>query len=170
MLFPEPETPVTHINWPSGNFTLIFFRLCSVHLIASKYLPVNFLLCFGTSICFLPDKYCPVIDSGTFSISSAVPWAITYPPWTPAPGPISITWSAAYIVSVSCSTTITEFPKSRNFFRVAINLLLSLWCRPMLGSSSTYITPVKPDPIWVASLILWDSPPESVAALLDNVK
>lgn len=27
VLFPEPETPVTHINCPSGNFTFIFFKL-----------------------------------------------------------------------------------------------------------------------------------------------
>ena len=83
---------------------------------------------------------------------------------------MSITWSAAYIVSVSCSTTITEFPKSLSFFSVAINLSLSLWCKPILGSSSIYITPVNPEPIWVASLILWASPPDKVAALLDNVK
>ena len=25
--FPEPDTPVTHVNTPSGNFTLIFFNL-----------------------------------------------------------------------------------------------------------------------------------------------
>ena len=148
----------------------MFFKLCSVAFTISKYFPVSFLLCFGTLICFLPLKYCPVIESLTFDISSAVPWAITFPPCTPAPGPMSITWSAAYIVSVSCSTTITEFPKSRNFLSVAINLSLSLWCNPILGSSNIYITPVSPDPIWVASLILWDSPPDKVAALLDNVK
>lgn len=27
---PEPETPVTHVNRPSGNLTLIFFKLFSV--------------------------------------------------------------------------------------------------------------------------------------------
>lgn len=27
--FPEPETPVTQVNTPSGNFTLIFFKLFS---------------------------------------------------------------------------------------------------------------------------------------------
>ena len=30
VLFPEPETPVTHVNTPSGNFTFIFLRLFSV--------------------------------------------------------------------------------------------------------------------------------------------
>ena len=28
-LFPDPETPVTHINSPNGNSTSISFRLCS---------------------------------------------------------------------------------------------------------------------------------------------
>ena len=35
------------------------------------------------------------------------------PPWMPAPGPMSITWSAVRIASSSCSTTITVLPRSR---------------------------------------------------------
>ena len=54
--------------------------------------------------------------------------------------------------------------------RVPINFSLSLWWRPILGSSSTYKTPTKAEPIWVASLILWASPPDNVPAFLDNVK
>ena len=27
VLFPEPETPVTHVNTPNGNLTFIFFKL-----------------------------------------------------------------------------------------------------------------------------------------------
>jgi hypothetical protein len=42
-----------------------------------------------------------------------VPWATTSPPCTPAPGPMSTTWSAARIASSSCSTTITVLPRSR---------------------------------------------------------
>ena len=38
---------------------------------------------------------------------------------------------------------------------------LSLWCSPMLGSSRMYSTFTSLEPIWVASLILWLSPPES---------
>ena len=125
--FPEPDTPVTHVNTPNGNFTLIFFKLFSVAFFTSiTFVFVCFLLAFGTSIFFLPLKYCPVIESFTCFISSAVPCAITFPPCTPAPGPISIIWSAAYIVSSSCSTTKSVFPKSLNFLSVAINLSLSL--------------------------------------------
>ena len=36
---------------------------------------------------------------------------------------------------------------------------LSRWCRPMLGSSSTYSTPVRPEPIWVARRMRCASPP-----------
>ena len=84
VLFPEPETPVTQMNSPSGNLTLIFFKLCSFAPTTSIDLPLDFLLFLGTGICFLPDKYWPVIESGTLAISSAVPWAITFPPCTPA--------------------------------------------------------------------------------------
>ena len=47
-------------------------------------------------------------------MSSGVPSAITRPPCTPAPGPISTTWSAVKIASSSCSTTITVLPRSRS--------------------------------------------------------
>ena len=73
-------------------------------------------------------------------------------------------------MSSSCSTTTTVFPRSLNFFSVAINLSLSLWCRPMLGSSRIYKTPDNPAPICVAKRILCASPPDRVPAGLDNVK
>ena len=38
----------------------------------------------------------------------------------------------------------------------------------MLGSSRIYSTPIRLEPICVASLILWLSPPESVAAERDS--
>ena len=71
-------------------------------------------------------------------------------------------WSAARIVSSSCSTTITVLPMSRRLSSVAIIFTLSFGCRPMLGSSSTYSIPISPDPICVDSRIRCDSPPESV--------
>lgn len=40
----------------------------------------------------------------------------------------------------------------------------------MLGSSRTYSTPTKLAPICVANLILWDSPPDRVPALLLKVR
>ena len=72
--FPDPETPVIQVNTPNGNLTSIFFRLCSVAPFTSIYFPfVGFLRFLGTSILFLPLKYCPVMEFSTFFISSAVP-------------------------------------------------------------------------------------------------
>ena len=44
VLFPEPETPVTHINSPSGNLTFTFFKLFSTAPFTSIALPFDFLL------------------------------------------------------------------------------------------------------------------------------
>ena len=58
--FPEPDTPVTQLNTPSGNLTLIFFKLFSVAPCTSITFDFNaFLLFLGTGIFFLPLKYCP---------------------------------------------------------------------------------------------------------------
>ena len=56
--FPEPETPVTQLNTPSGILTFICFKLCSCAPIISMHLPgAPFRLVFGTAIFFLPLKY-----------------------------------------------------------------------------------------------------------------
>ena len=79
-------------------------------------------------------------------------------------------WSAVFIASSSCSTTITELLRLLSFVNVFSNLELSFWCKPIDGSSSTYRTPVRPDPICDASLILWLSPPDKVDDALDKDK
>ena len=99
-----------------------------------------------------------------------LPSATISPPCSPAPHPMSIRWSDDFIVSSSCSTTKTVLPKSLNLSKVSINFLLSDWCNPIEGSSNTYRTPVRPDPICVASLILCASPPDKVAAPLLSCK
>ena len=92
-------------------------------------------------------------------------------PCFPAPGPISTRWSAARIVSSSCSITITVFPKSRNLCKVfPDNFLLSRACRPTDGSSRIYNTPTSCDPICEASRILCVSPPARVFAERPEVK
>ena len=125
---------------------------------------------FGTSIFFLPDKYCPVNESALLAISLAVPSAITWPPCTPAPTPMSMIWSARRMASSSCSTTITVLPRSRKRVSVCSKRSLSRWCKPMDGSSSTYITPIKPAPIWLARRMRWASPPDKVSAERARVK
>lgn len=112
----------------------------------------------------LPDRYCPVIDSVFFSSSFSEPLCTTLPPCSPAPGPMSTTQSATLMVSSSCSTTMSVLPMSRSRTSVSISRWLSRWCRPMEGSSSTYSTPTRPEPICVASRMRWASPPDRVPA------
>ena len=78
--FPLPETPVTQMNFPNGNFTLIFFKLFSLAPLISINRPFPFRCFLGTGIEYSPDKYFPVIEFGFFIISSGVPAAITSPP------------------------------------------------------------------------------------------
>ena len=47
---------------------------------------------------------------------------------------------------------------------------LSRWCRPIEGSSRMYITPVRPEPTWLARRMRCASPPESVSALRSSVR
>ena len=61
VLFPEPDTPVTQINKPNGNFTFMFLRLFSFAPITSIAFPFDFLLFLGTFIFFIQLKYCPLI-------------------------------------------------------------------------------------------------------------
>ena len=60
----------------------------------------------------------PVSESGFAMTCFGVPWAMILPPCVPAPGPMSRIWSAACIVSASCSTTITVLPRSRRRSKV----------------------------------------------------
>ena len=113
-----------------------------------------------------PLRNWPVSESGVgHDVARSCPSATTWPPCSPAPGPMSTIQSAARIVSSSCSTTISVLPRSRRRLSVRIRRALSRWCRPMLGSSRMYSTPVRPEPICVARRMRCASPPESVAAV-----
>ena len=86
---PPPETPVMQVNVPRGIFKFTFFRLwvlAPLRLIKSPF-PLRRLA--GTEISFCPFKYCAVKLFGFFKTSATVPSAITFPPSSPAPGPIS---------------------------------------------------------------------------------
>ena len=97
----------------------------------------GFFRMLGIEICFSPERYFAVIEFLLFRISSKAPSAQISPPCLPAPGPISIIWSAHLIASSSCSTTMTVLPKFFRLLRVFINFSLSLWCNPIDGSSRT---------------------------------
>ena len=99
---------------------------------------VRVFLLFGMGSRRFPFSHGPVKDFG-FAISSAgVPCATISPPCTPAPGPMSMTWSAERMASRSCSTTMTVLPRSRtNRICASMRRALSRACSPTLGSSST---------------------------------
>ena len=55
--FPLPETPVTHVNVPTGIFRLTFFKLLPLAPLISINLPFFAdLLFLGIGIYFLPDR------------------------------------------------------------------------------------------------------------------
>ena len=68
------------------------------------------------------------------------------------------------IASSSCSTTITVLPEVAQVGQGLEQASLSRWCRPIDGSSSTYITPTRPAPIWLARRMRCASPPDRVSA------
>ena len=74
------------------------------------------------------------------------------------------------MVSSSCSTTINVLPKSLNPLREFKSFSLSRWCKPILGSSKIYNTPVSALPICVARRMRWLSPPERVTAVRVSVR
>ena len=55
--FPEPETPVTAMNFPRGKRAVIFCKLCSCAPVISIKRPFPTRRSSGTSILRLPDKY-----------------------------------------------------------------------------------------------------------------
>ena len=167
--FPLPDTPVIHTIHPRGMDKFTFLKLFPIAPFIFKTSPFPTRLFLGTWISNSLVKNLDVRDF-CFKKLDSLPWATTLPPLIPGPGPISIILSADSIISLSCSTTITVFPKSLNSFRESISLLLSLWCSPILGSSSIYNTPTNFVPIWVANLILWASPPDKVRKGLSKLR
>ena len=132
---PEPETPVTATILPSGTSASMFFRLFSRAPRIQMLLPLPSRRSFGTGIWRRPDRYAPVMLSGQALIASISPSATRWPPWMPAPGPMSITQSAARIIASSCSTMSTVLPRSRSRSSVLIRRSLSIGWSPIDGSS-----------------------------------
>ncbi len=78
-----------------------------------------------------------MIECGSVSSLAGGPWAITVPPLAPAPGPISMTQSAARMISRSCSTTTTELPFPASAVSVLRSPATLAGCSPTDGSSSS---------------------------------
>ena len=109
-------------------------------------------------------------DSGFTAICSGVPCARIRPPSRPAPGPISMKWSAARSTRTSWSTNTTELPASSRSCITPISPSIFAGCRPVLGSSSTYSTPVVSLRTARDSCARWRSPVDSDADERSSVR
>ena len=112
---PEPETPVTQVKHAERESA----RRCPCRLCCRAPRSVSAALRGAAARRHrdrrAPERYCAgqAARAGERS-PPGVPAATTSPPCTPAPGPMSMTWSAARMVSSSCSTTSTVLPRSRS--------------------------------------------------------
>ena len=89
-LFPDPDTPVTHVRLPRGKLTSMFLRLFSLAPITFTEFPAVFLRELGTSILFSFERYFLVIEFlAERRKLPSVPWYTTSPPPSPARGPSS---------------------------------------------------------------------------------
>ena len=101
---PDPLTPVTAVSTPSGILTSMFLRLFARAPLMIRSPFIDGRRPFGVGIDFAPVRYAAVSEahSAPFEESLAsrepqplnnfgVPWKITCPPRSPAPGPRSIT-------------------------------------------------------------------------------
>ena len=104
VVFPEPDTPVTAVSRPFGIFTVNGFTVWIWSVVIS-ILPSSNILSDSafsrTSIDLASDKKPPILDSGSAATSVIVPCEITFPPFSPASGPISIIQSASFKIWVS---------------------------------------------------------------------
>ncbi len=94
--------------------------------------------------------------------AAGVPSKTICPPFSPAPGPSSITRSAPRIISRSCSTTTATFSSFDRARTTPRSRSTSRGCKPTVGSSSTNIAPFSVAPSALVSATRWVSPPESV--------
>src|SRR5712671_5083370 len=86
---PPPETPVTQVNRPSGISAVTFLRLLPRALMTLSVRRRSRGRRSGTGTTRRLERYCPVIDPGVAIRSATEPCATTWPPWIPAPGPMS---------------------------------------------------------------------------------
>lgn len=121
--FPEPLTPVTTVSISRGISTSTLSRLFSLAPLRRRNF-VGLVRASGIEMIFSPRKKAPVCVSDLQSLSN-VPWKIICPQWTPAHGQMSTISSEFCMISSSCSTTITVFPRSTSSLRLSIKSLLS---------------------------------------------
>ena len=157
-LLPDPATPVTTTSTPSGMSTSTSCRLW--RLAARTSIAPD-----GARTDGFKDarsSTCRPVSVPLARSPSTVPSKTTWPPAVPAPGPRSTAWSAIAIVSGLCSTTSTVLPLSRSCSSRSFIRWMSCGCRPIVGSSKTYVMSVREEPRWRIILVRCASPPDSV--------
>ena len=173
VVLPEPDTPVTTVSRPLGMSTSsgLTVWICAVDRwivpFANSASFSAHVRCFASA---LPERNGPICDAGFSSMVGMVPSAITWPPFAPASGPISMIQSASLKICVSWSTRMTEFPSATRSCMTPVSPTRLEGCRPMDGSSSTYRTPVVRLRTARANCIRWRSPVESVDAARSSVR
>ena len=85
---PLPDTPVTQVMTPSGNLTVMFFKLFA-RALRTVSQPAGLRRLAGMGTDRRPERYWPVSEFGLSMISCGVPAATIRPPLIPAPGPTS---------------------------------------------------------------------------------
>jgi hypothetical protein len=158
---PEPETPVMHTILPSGMVTSMFFRLFSRAPTTTRCLPLPLRRFSGRgTLSARRDRRRSAIRGWPGS----PPPCLRPPPRRrarrrPGPGPGSSPPSAdGLFIVLHHQHRVAQVAQP---IRVRSRRALSRGCRPMDGSSSTYSTPIRREPIWVARRMRWASPPES---------
>ena len=64
LVLPEPETPVTQVNAPTGIWTVMSFKLCSFAPLITRNLPVPLRRSAETGVFIRPERYWPVSERG----------------------------------------------------------------------------------------------------------
>ena len=170
---PEPETPVMQVSRATGRFTVYASSgccRCAPVILSTCGLacPSGLMaLAWAPRSCFLPEPgNRPVRLFGVLqNLCEACPRATTLPAVHPGAGA-----DIDHVVGGCGSRPHRVRPRSRccryraGAAGFSSRRSLSRWCRPMEGSSSTYITPVRPEPICEARRMRCASPPERVSA------
>ena len=158
---PEPETPVTHTSMPSGISTSMFFRLFSRAPTMRTRLPLPRCRWRGTvdGQRAAEELARQRLGRGHDALDRALGHdasAVFARAWAHVDDPVGRAHRVLVVLDHDQGVAQIAQPHAA----CAIRRALSRWCRPMLGSSRMYSTPIRPEPICVASRIRWASPPD----------
>ncbi len=140
-LLPDPATPVTTVRTPSGTSTSTP-RGCW----SRRRAPPATRSAAGPRPSAARDRRGGPVRVPLPRSPSTLPSKTISPPAVPGAGPRSTTWSAIAMTSGLCSTTSTVLPLSRSRSSSSFIRWMSCGCRPIVGSSKTYVTSVSDDP------------------------